>query len=97
VATAAWHGGDRWWRHHDGGFGWVGPVFWPFAFFDIYDYAFWGYPYDDAFWGYGYYPALFQIADDAGVSVIAPPGPIINADNPERISRWTGTAPDDAK
>jgi hypothetical protein len=58
VATAAWHGGNRWWRHHDGGFGWVGPVFWPFAFYDIYDYAFWGSPYYDTFWDYGY-PDLY--------------------------------------
>ena len=59
VATAAWHGGNwSWWGHRDGGFGWVGPLFWPFAFYDIYDYAFWGYPYDDAFWGYGY-PDLY--------------------------------------
>ena len=41
--------------------------------------------------------ALFQIADDAGVSVIAPPGPIINADNPERVSRRRATASDHAK
>ncbi len=54
VATAGWHGGNRWWRHRNGGFGWVGPVFWPFAYNDFYDYAFWGAPYDDAFWGYGY-------------------------------------------
>jgi hypothetical protein len=58
VATAAWRGwhhrGPDWWRHRNGGFGWVGPVFWPFAFYDIYDYALWGYGYDDSFWGYGY-------------------------------------------
>src|SRR6516225_7690818 len=65
VATAAWHGGNWWWwRHRNGGFGWIGPLFWPFAFYDIYDYAFWGYPYDDAFWGYGYpdlYAGVFGI------------------------------------
>lgn len=58
VATAGWHGGNWWWRHRNGGFGWVGPVFWPFAYNDFYDYAFWGAPYDDAFWGYGY-PDLY--------------------------------------
>src|SRR6185437_13636959 len=42
-------------------------------------------------------PASFQVADDAGVSVIASPGPIINADNPERISRRTMTASDRAQ
>jgi hypothetical protein len=61
VATAAWHGrhgedhgGGGWWRHRHGGFGWVGPVFWPFAFNDIYGYSLWGDGYDDAFWDYGY-------------------------------------------
>jgi hypothetical protein len=43
------------------------------------------------------YPAPFQVADDAGVSVIVPPSPIINANNPERISRRAGTASDHAQ
>jgi hypothetical protein len=42
-------------------------------------------------------PAPFQVADDAGVSVIAPPGPIINADNPQRVRRRTATASDHAQ
>ena len=29
-------------------------MFWPFAYYDISDYAMWGYGYDPAFWGYGY-------------------------------------------
>jgi hypothetical protein len=37
-------------------------------------------------------PALFQVTDDTGVSVIATPSPIINADNPERVGRWTAAA-----
>jgi len=55
AALAGWHGGhgaNGWWRHGDGGFGWVGPLFWPFAYYDIYDYTIWG---DGiGFWGYGY-------------------------------------------
>jgi hypothetical protein len=38
----------------------VGPLFWPFAYDDIYDYAIWGY--GAPFWGYGYgdiYTAIF--------------------------------------
>lgn len=38
AALAGWHGGRRpqgWWRHPDGSYGWVGPVFWPFAHDDI--------------------------------------------------------------
>jgi hypothetical protein len=42
-------------------------------------------------------PASFQVADDAGVSVIASPGPIINADDPERVSWRTATASDHAQ
>lgn len=57
AATAGWLGSHHrggWWRHHDGGYGWVGPLFWPFAYYDIYDYAMWGYGYDPLFWDYGY-------------------------------------------
>jgi hypothetical protein len=55
AALAGWHGGsvgNGWWRHGNGGYGWVGPLFWPFAYNDLYDYAIW----DDGFgfWGYGY-------------------------------------------
>ncbi|MDR3486529.1 MAG: hypothetical protein P4M05_16675 [Bradyrhizobium sp.] len=56
-----WQGG--WWQHGDGGYGWVGPLFWPFAFYDISDYAMWGYGYDPSFWGYGYgdiYAGMFS-------------------------------------
>ena len=50
FARAGWH------HHgHNGRFGWVGPLFWPFAYYDFYDYLWWGDDYyDDAFWGYGY-------------------------------------------
>jgi hypothetical protein len=55
LAVAGWHGGNLasgWWQHGNGGYGWVGPLFWPFAYHDIYDYAIWG---DGiGFWDYGY-------------------------------------------
>jgi hypothetical protein len=58
AATAGWHngrdGGNGWWRHGNGGYGWVGPLYWPFAYYDMYNYAMWGNGYDDSFWGYGY-------------------------------------------
>jgi hypothetical protein len=66
AATAGWHEGrgrDGWWRHRHGGYGWVGPVFWPFAYYDFYDYAMWGYGYNDPFWDYGYgdiYAGIFS-------------------------------------
>ncbi len=54
AATAGWHNGHGrgWWRHGHGGYGWVGPLFWPFAYYDMYGYAMWGY--DPSFWDYGY-------------------------------------------
>ena len=45
AALAGWHGGrtaNAWWRHGDGGYGWVGPLYWPFAIYDIHDYTIWG-------------------------------------------------------
>ncbi len=33
---------------------WYGPVFWPYAYSDIFDYAFWPYGYDDGYWAYAY-------------------------------------------
>ena len=66
AATAGWHdrrGHDGWWRHRHGGYGWVGPLFWPFAYYDMYDYAMWGYGDDPGFWDYGYndiYAGLFS-------------------------------------
>ncbi|TQF40417.1 hypothetical protein UNPF46_10640 [Bradyrhizobium sp. UNPF46] len=38
AALVGWRGGRRpqgWWRHPDGSYGWVGPVFWPFAHDDL--------------------------------------------------------------
>lgn len=55
TALAGWHGGQTakgWWRHGDGGYGWVGPLFWPFASYDINDYIVWGD--GTGFWDYGY-------------------------------------------
>jgi hypothetical protein len=56
AALAHWQGDrnttDGWWSHGHGGYGWVGPLFWPFAYNDIYGYAIFG---DGmGFWDYGY-------------------------------------------
>ena len=44
------------WGHHwrAGFVGWYGPVFWPYAYSDIFDYAFWPGGYDDGYWDYAY-------------------------------------------
>jgi hypothetical protein len=81
AATAGWRNGRSgeggWWRHGHGGFGWVGPVFWPFAYYDIYDYALWGYDYDPLFWDYGYndiYAGLFTPYGYDGLLAYLPSG-----------------------
>jgi hypothetical protein len=78
AALAGWHGQrgtSGWWQHSDGGYGWVGPLFWPFAYYDIVDYALWG---DGmGFWGYGYrdiYAAIFTPYDDDELArYVSPP------------------------
>ncbi len=46
----------RAWRHGQrvGFVAWYGPVFWPYAYSDIFDYAFWPYGFDDGYWDYAY-------------------------------------------
>jgi LTXXQ motif family protein len=58
FASARFHGrffGSRWWPGWRGGLvtGWVGPLFWPYAYDDVFDYLYWPYAYDD-FWPYAY-------------------------------------------
>ena len=79
AALAGWHGrrgASGWWQHGDGGYGWVGPLFWPFAYYDVYDYALWG---DGmGFWGYGYrdiYAAIFTpYGEDELARYVSPSG-----------------------
>jgi hypothetical protein len=48
-ARRAWH------HHRRAAFvAWYGPVFWPYAYSDIFDYAFWPDGYDDGYWAYAY-------------------------------------------
>ncbi len=52
----------HWHRHHH--LGWVGPLFWPYAYGDVFYEALWPYAYGyyDPFWYYGYgdiYEAMF--------------------------------------
>jgi hypothetical protein len=100
AAVAGWHEGrgqgrfhgDGWWRHRNGGYGWVGPVFWPFAYDDIYDYTLWGYGYDDPFWGYGYgdiYAGLFSPYDYDALAGYWPQG---GGDRGARRSPTTSSA-----
>jgi hypothetical protein len=63
--------------------GWVGPVFWPYAYYDFFDYVFWPYAYDD-FWPYAYDDVYYGIYGPyayggPGVGMAAGPGVSIPA------------------
>ena len=79
AALVGWHGernASGWWRHGDGGYGWVGPLFWPFAIADIHDYAMWGD--GTGLWNYGYpdiYAAIFAPYGRDDLAAYARPGP----------------------
>jgi hypothetical protein len=99
AALAGWHGGRSggWWRHGNGGYGWVGPLFWPFAYFDIYDYALWGDGGGAPFWGYGYddiYAGMFapyRYDDLAGyLPPRASPAPDSPNAAPDRLAQMCG-------
>jgi hypothetical protein len=86
LAYSTFHGrfGDKsaaWRRRHHHAFviGWVGPLFWPYAYYDVVDYAFyphsydtfWPYAYDDVYYGvfgaYAYGYNSYGYEDDATV------------------------------
>jgi LTXXQ motif family protein len=55
--------GHGWHPYHH--LGWIGPVFWPYAYGDVFYYALWpgDYGYVDPFWAYGYgdiYESIFS-------------------------------------
>jgi TolA-binding protein len=56
------------WRHHARAnfVPWLGPVFWPYVYADIFDYTFWPYAYDDAYWAYAYDDFLDTVFWDVG-------------------------------
>ena len=96
AALAGWQygrsRGGGWWRHGNGGYGWVGPLFWPFAYFDIYDYALWGPRVGAPFWYYGYddiYTGLFGPYDYQGLSGYLPPRGSSGA-GPDRLALLCG-------
>jgi hypothetical protein len=99
AALAGWHqrrGAGGWWQHGDGGYGWVGPLFWPFAYYDISDYATWG---DGmGFWGYGYrdiYAAIFTPYDEDELSrYVNPPRTRVFRGFPT-LARVCGDEPDE--
>jgi hypothetical protein len=87
-------------RHRDGGYGWVGPVFWPFATYDIVDAALWGDAVDASFWGYGaadLVSGLFGIYPDDDVTAYARylPSADASAPQPSMLARMCGNVSGD--
>jgi hypothetical protein len=92
------------WRFNSGGWnwrhrhrfvviGWLGPVFWPYAYSDFIDYTFWPYAYD-AFWPYAY--------DDLYVGMFGPyayEGPALSNTQPasRRVRVARGGSPTTAE
>jgi LTXXQ motif family protein len=72
-------GGDRA-KHQYGGFiGWFGPVFWPYAYDDMFAYVFWpldSFDYGEAFWAFAY-DDLFEGIFWADVELETEPGNVI--------------------
>jgi hypothetical protein len=56
------------WRHHARAafVPWLGPVFWPYVYADIFDYTFWPQAYDDACWAYAYDDLIDTVFWDPG-------------------------------
>jgi LTXXQ motif family protein len=95
------HVGNRWdkfaarhaWRrHHRAHFvAWFGPIFWPYAYSDIFDYTFWPSGYDDGYWAYAYddfFDGLFW--GEAGPPVEYAYAP--STGEPASRSRYAGTS-----
>ena len=79
AALALWHGGRkatvRWWSHGHDGYGWIGPLFWPFASNDIYGYVILGE--GMGFWDYGYpdvYAGIFGPYSNNELAAYITPG-----------------------
>ncbi len=89
AATGSYRHG--WYGQRDyrrGWVGWGGSVFWPYAYDDLFDYAFWPYDdYDDLFWSYGY--------DDLFAGVLMPyaSAPAYAAPAPQSGAAASGGAP----
>jgi len=101
ISNVAWRSHFGWARFH-GRFccslwpwwssgiviGWFGPLFWPYAYYDFFDYVFWPYAYDD-FWPYAYNDIYYGIYGPYAYSGYASadpgPGPGVRSGSPRRV------------
>jgi hypothetical protein len=80
-----------WWR---GGLvvGWIGPVFWPYAYYDFFDYVYWPYAYDD-FWPYAYDDVYYGIYGNYAYGGGGAVAPSRNAGSaPHRTAKVSGNS-----
>lgn len=55
ARQSGWAPRQAWQHRHPAVFvAWLGPVFWPYAYSDIFDYTFWSYAYEPGYWAYAY-------------------------------------------
>lgn len=77
AALSGWHGGRNprgWWRHPDGSYGWIGPVFWPYAHDDLTTAIIFGDATSLSLYGYGdIYAAIFAPYAAAELAAYASP------------------------
>jgi LTXXQ motif family protein len=91
AAHRAWRRG---WRA--GFVAWYGPLFWPYAYSDIIDYAFWPYGYDDGFWFYVYddfFDGMFwgEVGPPEEYAYAAPAAPRASRAGVEELCTQPGT------
>ena len=94
AAHSAWRRGLR-----AGFVPWYGPVFWPYAYSDIFDYAFWPSGYDDGYWAYAYddfFDGMFwgeagPPADYAYAAPAAPSAPRANYAGVQELCKTPGS------
>jgi hypothetical protein len=70
---------------------WFGPVFWPYAYSDIFEYTFWPEAYEETYWAYAYDEFIDGVflgygSPSARYAVLGPPGGGERLDN-RRIGR----------
>jgi hypothetical protein len=95
---------DAWRHHRRAGFvPWYGPVFWPYAYSDVFDYAFWPDGYDDGYWAYAYddlFDGVFWGAngpppeysgDDASAPALAGAGPRVTQASVQALCTQPGS------
>jgi hypothetical protein len=71
---------------------WAGRVFWPYAYFDIFEYTFWPYAYDPGYWAYAYDDFVDTVfwGADSPYAAYARFGP---TEYPERDGEISGSRP----